>query len=293
MRFLASLFALVALACGPGSGPTTAEQPQGLIGYPPPTGGGGGGGGDLTAVAVGNASLTVASGTGPIPSLTLTQATGWWRLYDDGWNPVTAATGQTGFLAQAAGASAAITQGTAEPGRPGLLAVTTGTTTTGRASWTTTGGVSTIAFSSSSGVQTAHVILRLDDLSTVSEEYTIRMGFIDAVAADSVDGAYIEYDRTASVNWRCKTSANSVRTATNGSVAVAEDVFVRGTVTVTNDTSVSFEIDGVSICAAHTANIPTGTTRGTGIGVAIIKSAGTTARTFSIDAIDAYGPVTR
>lgn len=110
------------------------------------------------------------------------------------------------------------------------------------------------------------------------------MGFMDAVASESVDGAYFEYDRLNSTNWRVKTSSNSTRTTGSPTTPIAVDTSSHSfRIEVNADgTSVDFFIDD-EFYATITTNIPTGSGRETALGFSIIKSAGTTNRIADID----------
>jgi hypothetical protein len=119
-------------------------------------------------------------------------------------------------------------------------------------------------------------------LSTASERYTSVLGFQDVFGSpNQVDGVFFLYDEggvasgsTASPNWQCVTSSNSVRTFTTTSISVASQRKLRFTI---NDagTQVLFYIDNVLV-ATHTTNIPTGNSRSANWGAMVTKSVGTT-----------------
>ncbi len=118
-------------------------------------------------------------------------------------------------------------------------------------------------------------------LSVVAQEYSLQIGFCDTVnAVDSVDGAYFAYDRlTGGDFWCAVTSNNSTRTKTTGSVAIVAGQYYKLEIVMNAaGTSVDFKVDGTTI-ATHTTNIPTGTARGSGPGLMMNKSAGSSAIT--------------
>jgi hypothetical protein len=128
-------------------------------------------------------------------------------------------------------------------------------------------------------------------LSTPTERYYGQCGFFDQFGSpNQVDGVYFLYDEggvtsgsTASPNWQCVTSSNSVRTFTSTSVAVSNS-YTKLRIEI-NDaaTQVLFYING-TLVATHTTNIPTGTARSANWGSIVQKQVGTTSlQTFVID----------
>lgn len=188
----------------------------------------------------------------------------------------------TPFLEAAAGAGAAAASSASDTTHPGIVAFSTGTTATG-----SDGALLAADCLRLGGGEIVLVALvRWPTLSTVAQEYISRVGLLDVVAADAVDGCYFEYDRLTSGDVvRCKTSANSVRTATATTTAIVANTWTHLALVVNAAaSSVGFYVDGVLV-ATHTANIPTGAGRETSIGMAIVKSAGGTARTLDVDRI--------
>jgi hypothetical protein len=187
------------------------------------------------------------------------------------WNGVTGGTGAT----------ISDIQGTAL--RPGIIQFSTGTTNTGYALYFT-GRASCQPILFGSGVYTFETDIYIPTLSAVAEEYILRFGFADAITgADISDGAYFEYDRLTNVNWLAKTAANSARTATATATAVAAAAWIRLKVIVNaTGTAAYFYINDVLV-ATNILNIPTGAGRQTSCNMTIVKSAGTTARTFQGD----------
>lgn len=162
----------------------------------------------------------------------------------------------------------------------GVIQLTTGSTATGRACLRT---LQNSAFRLGLGKATYTARFRLPILSDATNRFAVRLGFGDTDGGDMVDGVYFEYDDSASANWRCKTASASTRTTTTTAVAVAVATWYRLEIEVNADgTEVKFYIDG-TLVATHTANIPVGSGRDTGVGFWTVKSVGTTARVVQAD----------
>jgi len=121
-----------------------------------------------------------------------------------------------------------------------------------------------------------------DLIAAASEEYTVRIGFIDDNDGDSTDGVYFQYDAT-SANWRTRCVLSGVDTGTfdTSSTAVTVDAWITLTVVV-NSTTAEFYVNDVLI-NTETANIPVTTARATSIGASILKTVGTTGRDLYLD----------
>lgn len=167
-------------------------------------------------------------------------------------------------------------------GHPGVVYLSTGTDTTGRACLITLDDCIILG----DGQYQIEWLIRIEDLSTVAEEYILRVGFGDSTgAADWGYGVYFEYDRATSVNWLIKTADNSTRTSTTTSTAVAEDAWIRLTININAAATLcTYYVNGVSVGTINT-NIPDGGTGADGIGpdIGIVKSAGSTSRTIYAD----------
>ncbi|MFA6567732.1 MAG: hypothetical protein WCS96_05925 [Victivallales bacterium] len=129
--------------------------------------------------------------------------------------------------------------------------------------------------------------VKVNALSTAAQEFAFAAGLHDSplnTAKNAVDGVYFIYDRLVSgTNWQCVTSNNSTRTTTNSGVLVTAGDWVRLEAVVNADgTSVTYYIDDMSV-ATITTNIPTAAGRVTGSRILLLKSAGTQAKTVSVD----------
>lgn len=191
------------------------------------------------------------------------------------------AVGNAGWTSTVSGTGAATStvSTNVEANRPGVAQLATGTTATGRAALTL-GAVSSFF---GGGICTVEMSVRIPTLSTVTEEFNLRLGYGDTVTADQVDGVYFEYDRLQSVNWRCKTANNSVRSTVDSGVAVLAGSWVNLRFVVNAaGTSVDYYINGALVGTLGT-NIPVTNARICAPLIALIKTAGTTSRTVLVD----------
>ena len=159
----------------------------------------------------------------------------------------------------------------------GIATLTTGTTATGSSSF--------YSFNShmprfDNGTRVYETLIYIPILSTAVEEYLIRIG---NVTGGPIGGAAImvafEYNRLNSVNWMAVTANNGTFTRTDTGIAVAAATWLKLAFSG-NSTSIAFSIAD-SVVATNTTNIRAdGDMR---LGGNILKSAGTTARTFLCD----------
>lgn len=162
----------------------------------------------------------------------------------------------------------------------GVLQLSTGTTTTGRAgvdSWN-----SSNTFPYAQGVVEFESRVRLPSLSTVSDEYSVALGHcINSGASLVNDGCAFTYNRLSTgANWQAISRAGGSQTTLDTGVAVAANTWQKlGFVVNAAGTSVEFFIDGVSVGTIST-NVATVASRE---GAWILKSAGTTARLLQLD----------
>lgn len=238
--------------------------------------------GDLTAVSVAAGSGLTGGGASGAVSLALLYPNAGMILYDDALSCST--TGNMGGIPIAvsgSGAGCIASTTTATANRPSVLGLSAGTAATGRSAWASTG---TLFFDSTvNSIFETHVSPQA--LSDGTNTWTWRGGWCDVITgADCVDGVYFEYDQSASANWRCKTAANSVRTATNSTVAVTVNTYHRLKITLTEDSSALFEVDGVTVCGgAISTNIPSGSTRNTFFTPGITNSTAGSSNTRAMD----------
>lgn len=134
---------------------------------------------------------------------------------------------------------------------------------------------------------------RIKTASAVSDgtnTYSFFIGFGDAATALPTDGAYFLHN-SSSGNWLGRTVDNGSTTSASGgsAVAVATDTWVDLRISVNAaGTLVTFYVydagawTSIGTCAT---NIPTGSARQTGLSGAILPTAGTLSRTWTVDKI--------
>lgn len=196
--------------------------------------------------------------------------------------------GGLGWQSHSGGAGAGVSGASAgvAAGRPGVLRLITGSTSTGR------GGIG-LSVSSSAMINghiltasplTVEFILALPSLSTGSEEFVVTVGAYSHSTNDvQPNGTYFQYNRAGEgTNWKCKTANTGTITTTDSGVAVSTS-FVRLTI-VSDTANVYFYING-TLVATNTTNIPTAVITPA---VKIQKTVGTSNSSLDVDAFYAY-----
>lgn len=175
-----------------------------------------------------------------------------------------------------------------ELGGTGVVSLNTGTTTTGRGGFIYPSGnpAANNAIQFGSGPAAFRAIVRLQALSDGTDTYSARIGFTrDPASSTPVDGLFFEYAPATrgNGNWWCVSRNGNSNRAEDTGVAASATVFQRLEIFVNaNATEVTSFIDG-TLEDTNTTNIPSGSVRRTGYGAAILKSAGTTGRSFYVD----------
>ncbi len=160
----------------------------------------------------------------------------------------------------------------------GLVQSSTGSAATGRASV-----LSAVAMMvAGAGAMCFELNGRVTTLSDAGNEFVLRVGFLDAAASDATDGIYFEYDRTQSTNWRLCAASNATRSKSNSAAAVGTGFDTLRIDVDAAGTSAEFFLNGVSL-GTVASNLPNTAGRNFGFGWQLIKTAGTTARTFDVD----------
>jgi len=188
------------------------------------------------------------------------------------------------FASSVSGTGGAVASSDGEVGRPGIISLTSGTQSSGRA------GISTAV--------TAHLLnppitlnfsLKIPVLSDGSNTFVIQAGFLDTLTADQTDGVYFEHDISGhATNWRYCSSNNASRTKNSSSVAISTSGWMKLTIEIYTGPVAKFCVNGTLLGTINT-NIPTGSGRMTGVGIAIRKSVGTSARLIYLDYISCDG----
>lgn len=136
------------------------------------------------------------------------------------------------------------------------------------------------------GILTYEVLLYVTTLSTVTNEYTIRVGLGDTVnASDNANGIYFEYTRTTSVNWLMKAAKTSTVTSTASGTAVTAGAWTKLKFVVNAAaSSVDYFVNGTNV-GTVTTNLPTSVI--VGLFLQQTRSAGTPVL-FSVDYVNMY-----
>lgn len=187
--------------------------------------------------------------------------------------------GTPGLYNQVSAGNAAAQQAS-EVGHIGIFRHTTGTSTTGRSGL---GSVADVVILTGGKLRFLSLV-RLTTLSDGTNRYSFNAGIGNAMGSTSqTDGVTFKYsDNLNSGKWQCTTDAASAESTLDSGVAVAAATWYLLEFEVNAaGTSVEFFINGTSVGTLST-NIPTATMRM--IAGNIVKSLGSTARTFDIDA---------
>ena len=157
----------------------------------------------------------------------------------------------------------------------GVMRFVSGTTTTGRGNVGSAGTGNAILL----GLGQSYFYARaaIPTLSTGTETFTVRHGFVDSVSAEPTNGVYFRYtDGVNSGKWQAVTRSGGVETATDTGVSEVAATFRKFEITVNaGATSVEFKIGG-SVVATNTTNIPSGVGKDVSYQSLFMKSAGTT-----------------
>lgn len=172
-------------------------------------------------------------------------------------------------------------------GAPGVMQLNTGTGSTGRGGviWPVTNTAANQVIYFGAGRADFRSRGRLSALSDGTNTYSARAGFTRDPSGTPVDGLYFEYDPTTrgNDNWWCVSRNNNSNRAIDSAVAASTSAFQVLSIEVNAaGTEVVSRIDG-TVVDTNTTNIPSGSSRRTGYGAAIQKSAGTTGRTLQVD----------
>lgn len=202
----------------------------------------------------------------------------------------TAATGNDLGSFSGGGGTTITAVATGAANRVGALKFNTGSTSS-----TARVGISfpSLTYQLGGGEWNVETDIRVTDLSTSGERYSIFTGFNDLTTINPVDGIFFLYDEggvatgsAASANWQIATVSNSTRTYQTTSVPVAANTWVNLRFKVSADgTLVTFYINDTSVGTSST-NIPTGAGRETGFVSMIAKSVGLGSATYDIDYIN-------
>lgn len=192
------------------------------------------------------------------------------------------------YAVTGAGAANSATAVGSVAGHPGVLQHRTGTTATGNPRFLSTATAGILLGNSSEWRYSTGV--RIPTLSTGTQRFTYRTGFMDSGTADSVDGCYFRYvDNVIAGDWQGVCRSNSTESTCDTNIAVTANTWFRlDIVANAAGTNVDFQTAGTTRCSIAT-NIPTGAGRGTAYGSMVLKSVGTTSSVVDVDYIHIRG----
>lgn len=203
-----------------------------------------------------------------------------------------AGAGDFSTLSSGTGAGVTANSANSDGTHPGVLSISTGTTTTGRSAGqyleATTIEFGTYAWKSKG-------VFQVPTASDGTETFSVHVGFFDTFTGTTyTDSACIRYRHSVNAGkFECVTTSNTTETATDSGVTMTAGSWYSYEVRVNAaGTSAAFYING-SLVQTHVANIPTGSARRLGHGHNIVKSAGTTARTLLSDCCLVEGDISR
>lgn len=191
---------------------------------------------------------------------------------------------QFGTSVSGTGATAVLTVAYGDADHSGFSELSLGTTTTGRAGLVLSENTQAFLFGTNPNQLLA--CLFLQTLSSATETYTAWVGFNDAATGNGVDMVSFRYTHAVnSGRWEAVCRSNSTETVADTGIT-ADTGFHMFEISVNaTGTSVRFTIDNTTV-ATITANIPTGSSRTTGLFVGGVKSAGSTNRKIVVDMIN-------
>lgn len=186
----------------------------------------------------------------------------------------------TGTVGEAAGLA----------GRPGIVRLLTASAANTFAITIGANGNDSSVLFGANDVWKYEASFQLLNLSTATQTYFARSGFLDQAESESADGCYFRYsDGINSGKWQgvCVESTGALSTCDTGTT-VAATTWYRLTVVVTGTSTADFRINGTSACTVNTG-IPESTGEETNFGTSINKTVGTTARELQIDYLEVNG----
>lgn len=195
--------------------------------------------------------------------------------------------GQTNWRTVVSGAGATATLSISLLDRIGVVFMNTGSTATGSVALmkNDANGNGSIIFGRDTVTVTEGSVY-VQNLATVTENYTFTFPYIDQASILPQDGIYLEYDFTSSGNfWRIVTASNNVRSILTTTIPVIQNAWTQFRIeTNRTGTSAKFFINNV-FAGERTSNISTTIGRNTDLGFRNTKSAGTGIRPCYIDYI--------
>lgn len=138
-------------------------------------------------------------------------------------------------------------------------------------------------------------LVRFEDLSTATDQYTVRAGFCDSLTASCTDGAWFGYtDASTGAVFTINTNNNAGPTTANTATTVAADTWYTLRIMYESGVGMHYYVNGVETANSPiNTTIPTTQARATGPMVQLTHQAGTTNRTIYVDYVTFTKTVSR
>lgn len=193
------------------------------------------------------------------------------------------------WMTNSSGTASTVAQGTATAGHPGILALNTGTTTTG-AAWAFKCGASICGamLLHATNAMTYNSVVMFSAAPTTGDRYTgcIALGASEVPATNYITACAIWDTGSSSARWNLNTTAANVSTNTVAATGPSASTWYNVRIVATT-AAVTMFVNGTQV-AQNTTNIPTA---GLSMLEIINKTTGTTAVTMNVDLVTLTQPV--
>lgn len=138
-------------------------------------------------------------------------------------------------------------------------------------------------FTGGQGILRIQFRVYLHTLSASTDEFVLRIGFVNGWTSGSPNGCFFEYNRAVSPNWRLiNTIAGTQQVVTSNAAVVAGSWQVFEPVIAANAASTTYLYNGESI-GLVSGGVPAATNQTMGLGVTLNKVSGLNSRAVSVD----------
>ena len=194
------------------------------------------------------------------------------------------------LTATSSGTGAGVTYETSsgDPGSDtGNVILSPGSTTTGACGIKTTTGFS--AGANTNTLSCNMILGYFDGVSTVTDRFTVRMGFLDSITAEPSNGMYFRYvDNVNSGKWQFVTRAGGSETAVDTGLAGSSNFGIPFQILANKaGTACYWSVNNGALTQA-TANLPITNARPFAWGASVIKSTGTNAYTTHLGEVSLF-----
>lgn len=190
--------------------------------------------------------------------------------------------GTHGFIVTVANTGAQVVAGTADQSHLGVVQLDAGTTASGLAVLATNATSARLG----GGQALFEADVRIPIIATSGEDFSLLIGLIDVITgAAGTDGVYFRMSSASTAAALVVTRSNSTETATVTGWTPVLNTYYRFKFIVNAAASrVDFYVNDALI-GSSTTNIPSAAGRELGVGISLLKTAGTTSRVVDVDYI--------